>query len=153
MEPWAMRIDSRRRSAVGRARAVLLSLIFLAAASAMPASAQGDTIYIPNFSFRTGPFAAAGIPLMNGQRDYITLINARDGGLNGIRLLYEECEAGFNAEKGVECYEKTKTNAVIVQPWSGDMARDILAKANTDKIPVFGLSIRLYLTGMAPPSF
>ena len=46
--------------------------------------AQGDGIYVPNLSYRTGPFAATGIPLMNGQRDYIEMLNARDGGVGGV---------------------------------------------------------------------
>ena len=67
-------------------------------------------VSLPNLSYRTGPFAATGIPLMNGQRDYMTMLNERDGGVNGVKLGYEECETGYNTEKGVECYEKTKAD-------------------------------------------
>ena len=69
---------------------------------AAPAIAQ-DSVSLPNLSYRTGPFASTGIPLMNGQRDYMMMINERDGGMNGVTLGYEECETGYNTEKGVEC--------------------------------------------------
>ncbi|WP_336057558.1 ABC transporter substrate-binding protein [Nitratireductor sp. CH_MIT9313-5] len=101
-----------------------------------PASAQGDGIYVPNLSYRTGPFASTGTPLMNGQRDYITMLNERDGGLNGTKLVYDECETGYNTEKGVECYEKTKANAVVTQPWSTGITLQVLPKSNVDNIPI-----------------
>lgn len=111
--------------------AALLATTALAA----PAFAE-DVINIPNLSYRTGPFAATGIPLMNGQRDYITLLNERDGGLNGVKLNYQECETGYNTEKGVECYEKTKGDAVVTQPWSTGITLQVLPKSNVDKIPI-----------------
>ena len=76
--------------------------------TAAPAAFAEDVVSLPNLSYRTGPFAATGIPLMNGQRDYMMMLNERDGGANGVKLGYEECETGYNTEKGVECYEKTK---------------------------------------------
>ena len=32
------------------------------------------------------------IPQANGFIDYLTLLNARDGGINGVKLVWEECE-------------------------------------------------------------
>lgn len=82
----------------------LLAVAFGAStAFTAPAFAQ-DTLNLPNFSYRTGPFATSGIPLANGQLDYLNMLNERDGGLNGARLNGEECETGYNTEKGVECY-------------------------------------------------
>jgi len=114
-----------------------LAAALLAGGTAMaaPAFAQ-DSIYLPNLSYRTGPFAATGIPLMNGQRDYMLMLNARDGGINGVKLGYDECETGYNAEKGVECYEKTKAQAIITQPWSTGITLQVLPKTNVDKIPI-----------------
>jgi branched-chain amino acid transport system substrate-binding protein len=118
----------------------LLSTTALAAAlafgGAFAASAE-DVISMPNLSYRTGPFAATGIPLMNGQRDYALMLNARDGGLGGAKLGYEECETGYNTEKGVECYEKTKANAVVTQPWSTGITLQVLPKTNVDKRAIF----------------
>ena len=121
-----------------RVMTTMAALALLAAGSgfAAPASAQEESIYIPNLSYRTGPFAATGTPLMNGQRDYINMLNARDGGLNGVQLEYDECETGYNTEKGVECYERTKENAVVTQPWSTGITLQVLPRAHVDEIPI-----------------
>lgn len=101
-----------------------------------PAVAQ-ETLNLPNFSYRTGPFATSGIPLANGQLDYLTMLNERDGGLNGVKLNGEECETGYNTEKGVECYEKFKSSALVIQPWSTGITLQVLPKVNVDKRTVF----------------
>lgn len=118
-------------------RMTLLSAAVAAgAAFSVPASAQ-DSVSLPNLSYRTGPFAATGIPLMNGQRDYMLMLNERDGGANGVKLGYDECETGYNTEKGVECYEKTKAaGAIVTQPWSTGITLQVLPKTNVDKIPI-----------------
>ena len=61
-------------------------------------------IYVPLFTYRTGPFAGSGIPNANGMSDYFTMINERDGGIGGVPIIIEECETGYNTKKGVECY-------------------------------------------------
>ncbi|MGY9049701.1 ABC transporter permease [Puniceibacterium antarcticum] len=93
-------------------------------------------LYAPNLAYRTGPFAATGIPLMNGQRDYMTMLNARDGGIGGVAINFEECETGYSTEKGVECYEKTKGQAIVTQPWSTGITLQVLPKSNVDQIPI-----------------
>lgn len=112
----------------------------LALAGAVAAMAAGaaaaQELYTPNLSYRTGPFAATGIPLMNGQRDYMLMLNARDGGIGGIPVNFEECETGYNTEKGVECYEKTKAQALVTQPWSTGITLQVLPKTNVDQIPI-----------------
>lgn len=122
---------------------ILAGALACGALATAPALAE-DMISMPNLSYRTGPFAATGIPLMNGQRDYVMMLNARDGGANGVKLGYEECETGYNTEKGVECYEKTKANAVVTQPWSTGITLQVLPKTNVDKravlAPGYGFS-------------
>ena len=103
---------------------------------AVSAASADDGIYAPNLSYRTGPFAATGIPLMDGQRDYILMLNERDGGVNGVKIDYDECETGYSTEKGVECYEKTKSKSVVTQPWSTGITLQVLPKTNVDKIPI-----------------
>jgi branched-chain amino acid transport system substrate-binding protein len=118
-------------------KTAIVSAVLVATPLAMQGMAQAeDSVVLPNLSYRTGPFAATGIPLMNGQRDYIAMINARDGGLNGVKLNYDECETGYNTEKGVECYEKTKDKALVTQPWSTGITLQVLPKSNVDKIPI-----------------
>ncbi|MBX3530022.1 MAG: ABC transporter substrate-binding protein [Rhizobiaceae bacterium] len=118
-------------------KTTLLSAAIAAAPLALAGAAWAqDTLSLPNLSYRTGPFAATGIPLMNGQRDYMLMLNERDGGVNGVLLGYEECETGYNTEKGVECYEKTKATGIVTQPWSTGITLQVLPKSNVDKIPI-----------------
>lgn len=98
--------------------------------------AAAESLYTPNLSYRTGPFASTGIPLMNGQRDYMEMLNARDGGIGGIMIDFDECETGYSTEKGVECYEKTKSKAIVTQPWSTGITLQVLPKTNVDMIPI-----------------
>jgi branched-chain amino acid transport system substrate-binding protein len=87
------------------------------------AMAQGaNEQFIPLLVYRTGPFAPSGIPIANGMNDYFNLINDRDGGINGVKIAFEECETAYNNDRGVECYERLKgkgpTGAGIVSPFT-----------------------------------
>ena len=109
----------------------------LAAATALTVIAGGamaEGLYAPNMAYRTGPFAALGIPLMNGQADYMTMLNERDGGVGGVPVDFSECETGYSTEKGVECYEKTKGTAIVTQPWSTGITLQVLPKTNVDAL-------------------
>ncbi|WP_350335934.1 ABC transporter substrate-binding protein [Coralliovum pocilloporae] len=120
----------RRRNWIALAAGIAASTVVATTA------VQAEELYIPNLSYRTGPFAATGTPLMNGQRDYIEMLNSRDGGVNGVKLGYDECETGYNTNKGVECYEKTKGKAIVTQPWSTGITLQVLPRTNVDKIPI-----------------
>ncbi len=112
-------------------------LMALALAGAVAGSAAtAAELYTPNLSYRTGPFAATGIPLMNGQADYMAMLNARDGGIGGVPVNFEECETGYSTEKGVECYERTKGAALVTQPWSTGITLQVLPQTNVDQIPI-----------------
>lgn len=111
-----------------------LAASFVAATMGTAVVAEG--LVTPNLSYRTGPFAATGIPLMNGQRDYMLMLNARDGGIGGVKIDFQECETGYSTEKGVECYEKTKGDALVTQPWSTGITLQVLPKTNVDNIPI-----------------
>lgn len=94
-------------------------------------------LVFPSLSYRTGPFAAGGIPFADGYADYFTLINERDGGIGGVPIKVIECETGYNTEKGVECYESTKgKGALVYQPLSTGISYQIIPKADADGIPV-----------------
>ena len=73
-----------------------------------PAFAQAKEQFFPVLSYRTGPYGPNGTPFANGYVDYLKLVNARDGGINGVKLTFEECEFGYATDKGVECYERLK---------------------------------------------
>src|SRR5690554_862233 len=65
--------------------------------------------FIPLLTYRTGSFAPLGIPWADGKQDYLKLVNARDGGINGVKIVYEECETAYATDRGVECYERMKS--------------------------------------------
>ena len=67
-----------------------------------------DSIYVPLMTYRTGPFAGSGQHIANGMHDYLEMLNQRDGGIGGVKLVIEECETGYDTKKGLECYEAIK---------------------------------------------
>jgi len=110
-----------------------------AAASAAPVAAQNEQ-FIPMLTYRTGAYAVNGVPFANSFADYYTLINERDGGINGVKLMFEECEFGYATDKGVECYERLKgkgpTGAAFVNPYSTGVTFALTEKTLADKIPL-----------------
>jgi branched-chain amino acid transport system substrate-binding protein len=86
------------------------------------------------------------VPWANGYIDYLKLVNAR-GGINGVKIIFEECETGYATDKGVECYERLKGKhggATLFQPLSTGITFALTGKAPGDKIPLvtvgYGLS-------------
>ncbi|HVG50167.1 MAG TPA: ABC transporter substrate-binding protein [Xanthobacteraceae bacterium] len=119
----------------------------VAAAAALPAvtpATAQDSIYIPLFSYRTGPFAGSGIPIAAGMHDYLAMLNERDGGIGGVKLTIEECETGYDTKRGVECYESTKAKKpVVTNPYSTGITLQLIPKASVDKIPVLSMAYGL----------
>ncbi|MBY0611263.1 MAG: ABC transporter substrate-binding protein [Beijerinckiaceae bacterium] len=111
--------------------------------AAAPAFAA-DEIFVPLFTYRTGPFAGSGVPIADGMKDYLTMLNERDGGIGGVKLKLEECETGYDTKKGVECYESIKgKNPVMTNPWSTGITLQLIPKAGVDKIPVLSMAYGL----------
>ena len=128
-----------------RARTVAIAAlaILVAAAPALgPSSvaAQGKDIFIPLLVYRTGPYAPSGIPIANGFVDYFSMVNERDGGINGVKITWEECETQYDTKQGVECYERLKgKGAALVNPYSTGITYQLIPKAPVDKVPVFSM--------------
>ena len=115
-------------------------LATLALGALMAAGPALADLVIPSLSYRTGPYAAGGIPFADGYEDYFKLLNERDGGIGGVPVKVIECETGYNTEKGVECYEATKgEGALIYQPLSTGITYQIIPKATVDDIPIHTL--------------
>ena len=87
-------------------------LLTTVAAGAMLASPAFADLMFPDLSYRTGPFAAGGIPFSDGYQDYFTLLNQRDGGIGGVPVRVVECETAYNTERGVECTREVRC------PWT-----------------------------------
>jgi branched-chain amino acid transport system substrate-binding protein len=73
------------------------------------AGAAGGEQFLPVLSIREGARRFVQIPRANGYIDYLTLLNVRDGGINGVPLAWEECETIGDVHRGIECYERLKT--------------------------------------------
>jgi len=115
----------------------------LAAPAATAASAE-DQLYVPLFVYRTGPFAGSGTPSADGLNDYLALLNERDGGVGGVKINFEECETGYNTQKGLECYETVKVkNPVMLNPWSTGTTIPLIPRAPIDKIPILSMAYGL----------
>ena len=114
------------------------------ALTAQPAHAESKEQFIPLLVYRTGPYAPNGTPWANGKQDYIKLINARDGGINGVKLTFEECETGYATDKGVECYERLKTKgASLIDPQATGITFALTDRAYKDHIPLITLGYGL----------
>ena len=83
----------------------------------------------PMLVYRTGAYAPNGIPNADGFVDYYKMINARDGGIGGEKILHPECETGYKTQVGVECYEKNKKDAMVFQPMSTGITYQLIPKA------------------------
>ncbi len=117
-----------------------LKLATFAVAAVMAAAPAMADLVFPSTSYRTGPFAANGIPFADGYADYFTMINERDGGVGGVAIKLIECETGYNTERGVECYESLKAEKpLLFQPLSTGITYQLIPKASADGIPVHSM--------------
>ena len=115
--------------------AVLTSVLLSAGSQAL---AQAKEQFIPVLSYRTGPYAPNGTPWANGFVDYLKLVNSK-GGINGVKIAYEECETGYDTARSVECYERLKGKhggATVFQPLSTGITFALTEKIPGDKIPM-----------------
>jgi branched-chain amino acid transport system substrate-binding protein len=80
------------------------------------------------------------IPRADGYIAYLTLLNARDGGINGVKLVWEECETVYDVTRGVECYERLKakglTGAAAFQLANTPLTYALTERATQDQIPL-----------------
>ena len=107
-----------------------------ALSAAMPVLAQSKDQFVPVLSYRTGPYAPNGTQWANGFVDYLKLVNTK-GGINNVKISFEECETGYDTARSVECYERLKSKKPsFVQPLSTGATFAITEKAPVDKIPV-----------------
>lgn len=122
-----------------KVRNVMVAVAALAVGASVvstSAFAQAKEQFVPVLSYRTGPYAPNGVPWANGYVDYLKLVNAR-GGINGVKISFEECETAYDTARSVECYERLKSKgASFVQPLSTGATFALTEKAPNDKIPV-----------------
>jgi branched-chain amino acid transport system substrate-binding protein len=136
------KISRRTWAKLGATSAALLALL---GTSVSQAQAAGEE-YFPLQSYRVGPYAAGGSGFFGGFIDYLQLINARDGGVNGVKLVWKECETEYVVEKGVECYERLKNSgpdrapAAATNPLSVGIAYATIDRSTADRIPLITIN-------------
>jgi len=127
-------------------RLLFSSLFVLGAQALLPAATQAaaNQQFFPLATYRVGAYASSGIPVWAGMIDYLRYINEVEGGINGVKLVWQECETEWTAEKGIECYERFKNGldgapVAIYSPNGAPAAYALAAKAEADKIPLITL--------------
>jgi branched-chain amino acid transport system substrate-binding protein len=120
---------------------IALALSALAAAAFTgQAAAQAKEQYVPHSYYWVGPFAPGGTGIAGGAIDYLEMLNARDGGINGVKFIGDKCETEYRNDRGVECYERNKkkgpTGATLIHPLSTGITYSLIEKGTTDKIPI-----------------
>lgn len=103
-------------------------------------AAVAEDQFFPITSYRVGPYGANGQSFYGGFVDYLNYVNLKEGGINGVKIVWEECETEYNNAKGVECYERMKAKAQVstgpIHTMSTGVAYALIDKATEDKIPL-----------------
>ena len=101
--------------------------------------AAGGEQFLPVLGMREGGQRFVGIPLNDGYIAYLTLLNERDGGIHGVKLVWEECETVYDVARGVECYERLKakgpTGATVFHPMGTAPTYALTERAAPDRAP------------------
>jgi branched-chain amino acid transport system substrate-binding protein len=69
-------------------------------------TAAAQEQYFPIPSSRVGPYSAMGTGYYGGIIDYLNYVNVKHGGVNGVKLVWAECETEYNAARTVECFQR-----------------------------------------------
>jgi branched-chain amino acid transport system substrate-binding protein len=101
------------------------------------APALAESLHFPMLNYRTGPFGPNGMAFADGYQDYLTLINERDGGINGVPIRMTECETAYNTERGVECYQGIRgEDPLVIQPLSTGITYQLIPRTMEDRVPM-----------------
>lgn len=129
--------------------ALSLSLVIGTGAAAFAVTARpgpdSDKQFLPIASYRVGPYASAGAQIWAGLIDYYRYINEVEGGINGVKIVWQECETEWTADKGIECYERFKHGlngapVPLYLPNGAPAAYALTDRAAEDKIPLITLA-------------
>src|SRR5947209_15453733 len=99
--------------------------------------------FLPVLGVREGGQRFIYSPRVDGYIAYLTLLNERDGGINGVKLVWEECETVWDVTRGVECYERLKakgpTGAAAFPLASTPLVYALTERATHDRISLLML--------------
>jgi branched-chain amino acid transport system substrate-binding protein len=118
------------------------SAIALGALTANPITTLADEQFFPLQSYRVGPYAAGGSGFFGGFIDYLNLVNIRDGGVNGVKLIWDEGETQYEVDRGLEVYERLKSHPGVAawNPLSVGIAYAMLDRITQDKTPLITIN-------------
>lgn len=122
-----------------------ISTLGILATLGLSNSFAADEQYFPLQSYRVGPYAAGGTGFFGGFIDYMQYINEKEGGVNGVKLTWSECETEYVDIRGVECYERLKGGlngapAAATNPLSVGIAYATLERSTEDKLPLITIN-------------
>lgn len=110
----------------------IAAMLAVSAGLALGATAAGAQEKVIKFGFAqdfTKVYTFVSSEYSQGQRDYLSLINAR-GGLNGYMLQANVVDHGNEPQRGIEAYERFKTEgAVLMDFFSTPVSRAIVPRA------------------------
>lgn len=116
-------------------------LLATSTAWSMDAAAQqfkGEIIH-PMMVTRTGPFATAATGVTAGQQDYFALVNSK-GGVDGYKIVWEECEFEYKVPRALECYERHRGKWKIVYPNSTPVIFALADRVTKDEVLAINLA-------------
>src|SRR5262252_8754049 len=118
---------------------VLVAGVLVGLVGVTAIAAAGEQ-FLPVLSIREGALRFLGIPQADGEIAYLTLLNERDGGINGVQLVWEECETVYDVTRSIECYERLKnkgsTGAAVFPLFGTPQVSALLERATQDQIPL-----------------
>ena len=117
---------------------VLAAGVAMAAPMAAAQQFKGE-IKHPMMVTRTGPFATASTGVIAGQQDYITLVNMK-GGVEGYKIVWEECEFEYKVPRAIECYDRFKGQWKIVYPNSTPAIFALQERVTKDEVLAINLA-------------
>ena len=107
-------------------------------------SAAVADYYVPMPVYRTGPYAAGGTGYFGGIIDFYNLLNVRDGGIGGVKIVWDECETEYNRTKGIECYHRQKKSglgdALYFDPLSVGISSSLIEQGRKDKLSIISVN-------------
>src|SRR5262245_32261850 len=122
-----------------KTRNILAAIALAAATASTPTLAQQPEQYMAVPSTRVGPYNAQGTGIYGGMIDYFNYVNMKQGGVNGVKIVYEECETEYNAARNVECYQRLLTNAkgqkmLAWDPYGTPLAYAVIGRVTADNV-------------------
>jgi branched-chain amino acid transport system substrate-binding protein len=97
-----------------------------------------DEQYFAIPSIRVGPYNVMGTGYFGGEIDYMNYVNMT-GGVNGVKLTWQECETSYNAAKNVECYQRLMKNdkgqkMLAWDPYGTPLAYAVIGRVADDHV-------------------